>query len=38
MSDTIKSNAIWYRRMLKDRDIAIQKFRREKEKEINDLN
>ena len=38
MSDMIKSNAIWYRRMLKDKDIAMMKFRKEKDKEIGDLN
>lgn len=38
MAERITSNANWYRRMFKDRDALLLKFRREKDKEIGDLN
>lgn len=38
MADKIKANAVWYRKIVKDKDNAMIKFKREKEKEINDLN
>ena len=38
MTDTIKGNAVWYRKMLRDKDNSMAKLKKENEKEISDLN